>query len=100
MAIAETMLEESTPGDFSVYVFALLSYYRNLHTNEALFPIRDCKDYFPELTEFDMVDIEANGMVLERVAISVIHICRSLLPKILFVPYLRPYQLDAYIEHS
>ncbi|KAI1159443.1 hypothetical protein F5B18DRAFT_664520 [Nemania serpens] len=79
MAIAEAMLEELTP---------------------AFFPIRDCKDYLSELTEFDMVDIKANGVVSERVAISVIHICRSLFPKILFVPYLQPYQLDAYIVRS
>ncbi|KAI0525810.1 hypothetical protein F5B22DRAFT_633218 [Xylaria bambusicola] len=74
MAIADTMLDELTPGDFA--------------------------DYLSELTRFDMVDIEANGMVLERVAFSVIHACRSLLPKVLFVPYLRPYQLDACMEYS
>ncbi|KAI1357200.1 hypothetical protein F5Y08DRAFT_353875 [Xylaria arbuscula] len=100
MAIADTILDELTPGDFAVYIFALLSYYRNRHATKVFVPVRDQEDYLSELTRFDMVDIEANGMVLERVAFSVIHACRSLLPKVLLVPYLRPYQLDACIEYS
>ena len=46
-----------------------------------------------------MVDYtERNGKVLERVAFSVMHICRSLLPGIASVPYLRPHQLDSCME--
>ncbi|KAI0977477.1 hypothetical protein F4678DRAFT_455621 [Xylaria arbuscula] len=95
MAIAENMLDGLTPGDFAVYIFALLSYYRNWHATEVFVPARDQEDYLSDLTRSDMIDIEANGMVLERVAFLVIHACRSLLPKILLVPYLRPYSLDA-----
>ncbi|KAJ3562290.1 hypothetical protein NPX13_g8619 [Xylaria arbuscula] len=68
MAIADTILDELTPGDFAVYIFALLSYYRNRHATKVFVPARDQEDYLSELTRFDMVDIEANGMVLERVA--------------------------------
>src|SRR6266566_152168 len=68
---------------------------------QVFVPVRDCKDYLSEIAKFSMVDdAERNGKVLERVAFSVIHVCRSLLPGIANVPYLRPYQLDSCMERT
>ncbi|KAK3937313.1 hypothetical protein QBC46DRAFT_366286 [Diplogelasinospora grovesii] len=64
-------------------------------------PEEDCEDYLYEFTKFSMVsNAEHNGRVLERVAYSVIHVCRSLLPDVVAVPYLRPYQLDSCMQHT
>ncbi|KAI1317429.1 hypothetical protein F5Y16DRAFT_419628 [Xylariaceae sp. FL0255] len=99
-ATACTILDELTPVDFVLHVFALLSYYRNRHDTDIFIPIKQCDNYVSAITEFNAIDDEANGRVLERVAFSVIHACRCLLPEMLRIPYLRPYQLDIGMEYS
>lgn len=94
------MLDELAPEDFVLSVFALLSYYRNLYHTQVFVPITDCEDYLSEFANFRIVGTESNGRVLERVVFSVIHACRSLLPGVLAIPYLRLYQFDACMEHT
>ncbi|KAK0635429.1 hypothetical protein B0T17DRAFT_502965 [Bombardia bombarda] len=64
------------------------------------FVLNDCDDYLSKFTAFDTVDNVENGRISERVVFSVIHVCRSLFPDILAVPYLCPCQLDVRMEHS
>ena len=99
-AIARNLLDELPPDTFVLNVFALLSYYRILHKTTVFIPIKDCDDYLSKFTVFDEVDNEENGRILERVAFSVIHVCRSLFPDFLAVPYFCPSQLDVRMEHS
>ena len=98
--IARNLLDKLSPEDFVLNVFTLLSYYRNLHKTPVFIPNKDYNDYLSKFTTFDTVDNEENGRILERIAFSVIHICRSLFPDILAVPYLCPCQLDVRIEHN
>jgi len=99
ISAARNLLNKSTPESFVLSVLTLLSYYRTLNGTQVFVPPADCEDYLSEFVNFDNLE-NGNGRVLERVAFSVINACRSLLPGVLTIPYLRPYQLDTCMEYS
>ncbi|KAJ9129614.1 hypothetical protein NKR23_g12499 [Pleurostoma richardsiae] len=99
-AMAGKLLDELDPEDFVLLVFALLSYYRNLHKTQVFAPIEDCDNYLSEFINLGTLDSERNGRILERVAYSVTQACRSLHPLVLTIPFLRPYQFDVRMRYS
>lgn len=87
--------------EFILLVLSLLSYYRILNRNYLFVPTRDCRSFYSELWKLsDASNMEENGSLLERVAFAVIDTGSRLLLPVITVPYMRPYQLDACMEHN
>lgn len=90
-----------SPDEFMLTLFALLSTYRILNQKQPFNPARRSKSYLTGLQELGRGgNIEDAGSLLERVAHSAIKIGRSLGLPLLSISYLRPYQLDGYVEQG
>lgn len=100
-AMLDRLMEELDPDEFILLIFSLLSYYRILNGTHPFVPTRDCGTFYSELWKLsEIANKEENGNILERVAFAIIDTGSRLQLPVITVPYLRPYQLNACMEHN
>ena len=99
-ALVDKLQADMTPDEFVLITLTLLSYYRIRGGTAAYVPARYCGEFFTAVSNLKNTNQEQNGGLLERVVFAVIRTGCSLNTVPLRIPYLRPYQLDACMDHN
>ena len=100
-ALVDKLEADITPDEFVLVTLTLLSYYRIRARRTVYVPTRYCEEFFTSVSNLKNTNNEEhNGGLLERVVFGVIGVGCSLNTGPLRIPYLRPYQLDACMDHN